>query len=178
MIDVIGNRVSWYPVGMNILGQAPPVNNVIVPTNEGVTTAIVAFLFVCLIFPSMVKNRQQYYAALGCILVVIFLHAIGAMIKSAAFTVFEGFVTALLQIGSIVLLFLAVGGLSARDLAEDVIEVVRRGNEEKEVIIPLPPHMQAQKEARTAAQEEAPRERINLTPDVPPPDKKESLPLE
>jgi hypothetical protein len=163
---------------MNILGQAPPVNNVIVPTNEGVTAAIVAFLFVCLIFPSLVKNRQQYYAALGSILVVIFLHAIGSMIKSAGFSVFEGFVTALLQIGSIVLLFLAVGGLTARELADDMIEVVRRGDEGKEVIIPLPPHLQAQKEARAAGQEDAPRERINLTPDVPPPDKKESLPLE
>lgn len=164
---------------MNILVQVQPVNNVIVPTNEGVTAAIVAFLFVCLVFPSIVKNRQQYYAALGSILVVIFLHAIGSMIKSAAFTVFEGFVTALLQIGSIVLLFLAVGGLTARDLAEDVVEVVRRGNEEKEVIIPLPPHLQAQKEARAAEREDAPRERINLTPDVPPPaEQKGSLPLE
>jgi len=57
------------------------------------------------------------------------------------------------------------------------IEVVRRGDEGKEVIIPLPPHLQAQKEARAAAGEDAPRERINLTPDVPP-EKKESLPLD
>jgi hypothetical protein len=100
------------------------------------------------------------------------------MIKAAGFIVFEGFVTALLQIGSIVMLVLCVGGLTPRELADDMIEVVRRGDEGKEVIIPLPPHLQAQKEARAATQEDAPRERINLTPDVPPPDKKESLPLE
>src|SRR4051812_24583601 len=162
---------------MNILGDVNNTTNIIVPTNEGVTAAIVAFLFVCLIFPSLVKNRQQYYAALGSILVVIFLHAIGSMIKSAGFTVFEGFVTALVQIGSIVLLFLAVGGLTARELADDMIEVVRRGDEGKEVIIPLPPHLQAQKEARAAATDDVPRERINLTPDATPPEKKPGIPL-
>ena len=124
--DVNEDRNLWYPVAMNILGDVNNTTNIIVPTNEGVTAAIVAFLFVCLVFPSIVKNRQQYYAALGAILIVIFLHAIGAMIKAAGFIVFEGFVTALLQIGAIVMLVLCVGGLTARDLADDVIEVVRR----------------------------------------------------
>jgi hypothetical protein len=100
------------------------------------------------------------------------------MIKAAGFIVFEGFITAILQIGAIVMLVLCVGGLTVRDLADDMIEVVRRGEEGKEVIIPLPPHLQAQKEARAASQDDAPRERINLTPDVPPPEKKPGIPLE
>jgi len=161
---------------MNILGETYNTTNLIVPTNEGVTAAIVAFVFVCLVFPSLVKNRQQYYAALGAILIVIFLHALGLMIKAAGFIVFEGFITAILQIGAIVMLVLCVGGLTVRDFADDMIEVVRRGEHEKEVIIPLPPHLQAQKEVRSAEKEDAPRERINLTPDVPP--EKPSIPLE
>lgn len=167
--------------------------NIIVPTNEGVTAAIVLFLFACLIFPSMVKNRPQYYAALVAILFVILLHAMAAMIKAAGFVVFAGFVTAVLQIGSIVLLVLCVGGLSVRDLAGDMsraFEVVRRGGEEKEVIIPLPPHMEQMRKDRAAAasvkgaDEDAARERYNLTPDVPPPappestQEKGSLPLD
>lgn len=155
--------------------------NIIVPVNEGVTTAIIAFIFVCLIFPSMVKNRPQYYAALGAILGVIFLHALTLMIKAAGFIVFTGFFTAILQIGAVIMLVLCIGGLSARDLAGEMsraIEVVRRGGEAKEVIIPLPEHMQQKaRESRAAAGDDVPRERINLTPDVPPA-KNESLPLE
>ena len=32
-------------------------------TMEGVTTAIVLFVFACVILPSLVKNRTQFYAA-------------------------------------------------------------------------------------------------------------------
>ena len=172
---------------MNILSQAD--TNIIVPTNEGVTAAIVAFLFVCLIFPSLVKNRPQYYAALGAVLLIILLHAMAAMIKAAGFVVFAGFFTALLQMAAIVMLVLCVGGLTVRDLAGDMsnaFEVVRRGGEEKEVIIPLPAHMEEKRREAQAASAaargdaDAPRERINLTPDVPPEKKPEnsSLPLD
>ena len=38
---------------------------------EGVTTAIVAFVFVCIIFPHIIKNRPQYYAAVALVLLSI-----------------------------------------------------------------------------------------------------------
>lgn len=112
----------------------------IVPTMEGVTTAIVAFLFVCLVFPGIVKNRPQYYAALATVIGIILLHTLCVMIGSAAVQVFGGVATGVLQSVAILLLVLCVGGLSVRQLADDLkgaYEVVRRGEEEKEVIIPL-----------------------------------------
>src|SRR5688500_6519156 len=106
---------------------------------EGVTTAIVAFILACLIFPKVVKNKPQYYAAVGVILVVILLDAIGRMVGAGSFHKFVWLLTALLQIGAIFLLILSAGGLTVRDLAGDLadtFEVIRRGGEEKEIIIP------------------------------------------
>jgi hypothetical protein len=40
---------------------------------EGVTTAIVAFLFVCMVFPNIVKNKTHYYVAYVIVAVVILL---------------------------------------------------------------------------------------------------------
>jgi len=108
---------------------------------EGVTTAIVAFLFVCVVFPSLVKNRPQWYAALAAIVLVIFFGALRyAFLDSSGLMRFTGFITGMLQIAAILLLILSTGGLSVRDLAGDMkraYEVIRRGEEEKEVIIPL-----------------------------------------
>ena len=108
---------------------------------EGVTTAIVAFLFVCVVFPSLVKNRPQWYAALAAGVVVIFFNALRfAFLESTGLLRFTGFITGMLQIAAILLLILSTGGLSARELASDMkraYEVIRRGEEEKEVIIPL-----------------------------------------
>ena len=108
---------------------------------EGVTTAIVAFLFVCVVFPSLVKNKAQWYAALAAVVFVILLHALRSVFPNNDWLRgFTGFMTGLLQVGAILLLILSVGGLSVRDLAGDMkraYEVIRRGEEEKEVIIPL-----------------------------------------
>lgn len=108
---------------------------------EGVTTAIVAFLFVCVVFPSLVKNKPQWYAALAAVLLVILLHALMWIFPGSAWLRgFTGFMTGLLQIGAILLLILSAGGLSARELAGEMkraYEVIRRGEEEKEVIIPI-----------------------------------------
>jgi len=141
---------------------------------NGVTTAIVLFLFACLIYPALVKNKHQYYAAFGMICAILLLDALGHAIGSAPFRIFVYFMTALLQIGSILVLFLAVGGLSPRELGDEMrraFEVIRRGEEEKEIIIPL------------TGQQPRPREphqppgRINLTdPAAKSPD--DSLPLD
>ena len=108
---------------------------------EGVTTAIVAFLFVCVVFPNLVKNKPQWYAALGAIVVVIFFNALRfAFAESVGLLRFTGFITGILQIGAILLLILSTGGLSPRELAGEMkraYEVIRRGGEEKEIIIPI-----------------------------------------
>lgn len=106
---------------------------------HGVTTAIVAFILACLIFPQVVKNKPQYYAALGLILGVIFFEALARTIGSASFNRFVYLMVAILQVGAIFLLILSAGGLTVRDLAGDLagtFEVIRRGGEEKEIIIP------------------------------------------
>lgn len=112
----------------------------VVPVNEGVTTCVLGFLLVCLVFPALVRNRPQYYAALAFVVVIVLLHALGLMIGTAGFQVFAGAMTGLLQAGAIVLIILSVGGLRVRELAgelKDAYEVMRRGQPTKDVIIPI-----------------------------------------
>src|SRR2546423_997018 len=106
---------------------------------DGVTTAIVAFILACVIFPHVIKNKPQYYGALACVLLIILLGALNMMVGAVGFTRVVYVMTALLQIGAIVLLILSAGGLSVKDLAGDLagaFEVVRRGGD-KEIIVPL-----------------------------------------
>jgi hypothetical protein len=107
---------------------------------EGVTTAIVGFIFVCLVFPSIVKNKPQYYAAFGAVVLVILLSGTEAIIETASFHAFATFVICVLQVTALILLTLSVGGLSFKQFAgevADAIEVMRRGETKKEIIIPL-----------------------------------------
>src|SRR5687768_12826172 len=134
---------------------------------DGVTTAIVAFILACLIFPHVIKNKPQYYGAVGCVLLIILFGALNAMIANVGFTRFAIVMMSLLQVGAIFLLILSAGGLTVRDLAgelSDTIEVVRRGGD-KEIIVPLrgeqPGAGRAQREAMRDAEREGPG-RINL----------------
>ena len=107
---------------------------------HGVTTALVAFIFFCVIFPERVKNRPQFYAAFGLICLVILLDALSIIFANNAFRVFTTLALAFLQIVAMLVLFMAAGGLSWGELRDEMgnaIEVIRRGGEEKEVIIPL-----------------------------------------
>src|SRR5688572_6781645 len=111
-----------------------------VPVMEGVTTAIVAFIFACVIFPHLVKNKTQFYGAFAAVLFIILLHSLNTMIGSVGFQVFAGALTGILQVCAIVLLFLAAGGLTLRELGAEMgraYEVIRRGENEKTVIVPL-----------------------------------------
>ena len=111
--------------------------NAVVSTQDGVTTVLVAFMFVCLVLPSMVKHRPQFYAGLACIAGIIVVHT--AMLMFGAFT-FGPVVIGLLQLLALLLLVLCVGGLTVKQLAGDMAkayEVVRRGETEKEIIIPI-----------------------------------------
>ena len=144
---------------------------------HGVTTALVAFIFFCVIFPERIKGRPQFYAAFGLICLIILMDALGFMLASYSFKVFVYFAIAVLQVGAICLLFLAAGGITWRDLGGELsnaFEVIRRGGEEKEIIVPLRGEMPKPRDAYadTGAREDEPRERINLDetePPAPPP---------
>jgi hypothetical protein len=113
----------------------------VISTLDGVTTVLVAFIFVCLIFPSLVKHRPQYHSALAAIVGILFLHTLTLMFSgSAGFAILMSVLSGLLQIVALLLLVLSVGGLTARQLADDMsraYEVMRRGESTKEVIIPI-----------------------------------------
>ena len=107
---------------------------------EGVTTAIVGFIFVCVVLPHLVKHKPQWYAALAAVVLVILLRTVALVITPSWFLTFTAFVTGLLQVAAILLLILSCGGLTMRELAGEMkraYEVIRRGEEEKEVIIPI-----------------------------------------
>src|SRR4051795_207390 len=109
-------------------------------TLDGVTTACVLFLFACLVIPGFIKNRTQYYAAFGCVLGIILMDTLSMMIGSPKFQVFGGVVIGLLQLIAVAMLVMCAGGMNAKTLAGEMrgaYEVIRRGEEEKEVIIPL-----------------------------------------
>ena len=138
---------------------------------QGVTTALVAFIFFCVIFPERIKNRPQFYAAFGLICLIILLDALSFMIGASGFRVFAYFGVAVLQVGTICLLFLAAGGITWRDLGGELsnaFEVIRRGGEEKEIIVPLHGEVPKKKDAyEDAGAETAPPERINLDDAAP-----------
>ena len=107
---------------------------------HGVTTAIVAFIFVGVLFPRIIKYKAQFYGALAAVMLVIILSALDFAIRSEGFSRFVAVALAILQIGAIFLLILSAGGLTVKDLAgefADAIEVVRRGGEKKEIIVPI-----------------------------------------
>jgi hypothetical protein len=109
-----------------------------VVTLDGVTTVLTAFIFVCLVLPSLVKHRQQFYAALACVAGIILMHTLNLMIGFG--TLLFGVATGALQLIALLLLVLCVGGLTVKELAGDMArayEVVRRGETTKETIIPL-----------------------------------------
>lgn len=121
-----------------------------VPVMEGVTTAIVAFIFACVIFPHLVKNKTQFYGAFAAVVLIILLHSLNTMIGSVGFQVFAGALTGILQVCAIVLLFLAAGGLTLRELGAEMgraYEVIRRGENEKTIIVPLSGEMPKPRQA-------------------------------
>jgi len=165
----------------------PIADAVVVPQMEGVTTAIVAFIFVCVVYPQLVKNKTQFYAAFTAMLAIILLHSLNVMIGTAGFQVFAGFLTGLLQLGAILLLFAACGGVSIREIGGEMsraFEVMRRGEEEKTIIVPLSGEMPKprQQPSSSQASNEAPTaEKIDLPPQAGWPQKKSddsSIPLE
>jgi hypothetical protein len=113
---------------------------VIVPHLGGVTTALVLFVFACLLYPAAIKNKAQFYAGFTGVLLILLVYSLDVMIRSPGFQVFGGALTGLLQLFSLVMFFMAAGGMSVGELGEEMkgaFEVMRRGESDKTVIIPL-----------------------------------------
>jgi hypothetical protein len=136
----------------------------VLSTLDGVTTALVAFVLVGLVMPQVIKKPRQFYAIVAVVIGIILLHALNVMVQRAGFTVFAGVITGLLQALGIGLAVMCTGGLAARELAGELArsyEVMRRGSEEKEVIIPIEGQV-----PRKKPQEEP--EHVIYTIDTPP----------
>src|SRR5690349_5373941 len=107
---------------------------------QGVTTAIVGFIFAALIFPKLIQHKAQYYAAVAAVVGIIFLDSISQVVGPGGFYAFAHFMMGMLQIIAMILLILAVGGLTMKQFTGEIagaIEVIRRGEDEKTVIVPL-----------------------------------------
>jgi hypothetical protein len=136
--------------------------NVPIYALDGVTTAMVLFLFAGLIVPSLIRNRQQFYVGFAAILLIVLIHTLQLMFRTGFMQVFGGVVIGAAQLVGLVTFFLCAGGMTIREVGKEfqgAYEVIRRGGEEKEVIIPLTGQ-------RPAERIETPRERIDLTPPV------------
>ncbi len=118
-----------------------PPQIAVVSTLDGVTTVLVAFLFVCLALPSLVRNRPQFYVAMACLMGVIVLHTLSLVFgTSPGMALGLAVGTGVLQLVAFLLLVLSVGGLTVKQLAGDMsraYEVIRRGETTKETIIPI-----------------------------------------
>lgn len=134
----------------------------VVSTLDGVTTALVAFVLVGLIFPHVIKKQREFYLIVAAVMVLVLVHALTLMIRSPGFTVFAGVLTGIVQMAGIAMSVMSTGGLGAKQLAGELsrsYEVMRRGEESKEVIIPL--------EGTRKKQDE--QERVVYTIDTPTP---------
>ncbi len=162
------------------------IENYTVVTTDGITVAIVAFLFACFIFPRTIKHRPQFYAAFFLTLAIILLATLRLMLyKFSGFYVVCGVLTGLCQIAAIVMLFLSAGGLSIGEFTDELkgsYEVMRRGGDEKEVIVPLRGEQPRARDA-SYADEDAEAERKVHVIDTPTtaqksPDRSGPLPLD
>ena len=140
-----------------------------------ISIPIVGFIFVCIIFPSLVKTKPQFYMAFGVTLIILLLNVVvnmaggGSDVKTVDITGFARFLRILrdvLWIVDFILLVLATGGLSLHELSGELkgaYEVMRRGEDVKTVIVPLTGEMPKSRE--DAAAERAAR--AAQTPAVP-----------
>jgi hypothetical protein len=159
-----------------------------IPNMGAITAIIVAFIFVCILFPRLVKHHAQFYTAFGLVLISMLLWTIATMFGSEGFGRFIAVMDGFLTIAALVMIVLATGGLSLKDLAgefKSAIEVIRRGDSDKEVIVPLTGEMP--KPRRTEARDEERRVETIETPTAPvtpavqqqnPPGEPTSIPLE
>jgi hypothetical protein len=152
---------------------------------EGITTASVAFIFVCIIFPRLVRHHPQFYTAFGLIILMLLFNSIAHIFNNDKFNSFVGGLNGLLQLASLVLLVLSTGGLSLRELTgefRNAFEVIRRGESEKEIIVPLTGEVPKPRKRDVAINDAATTPpTVDATPPPPPPrraDDGSAIPLE
>jgi hypothetical protein len=107
---------------------------------DGVTMALALFILLGAAYPSLIKNKPQYYSALAGVLLIIFLDAIGHIVHSEAFDAVLYFFCAVVQMGALVLLVLSAGGMTVgefRTEIEETIDTFRHGETRSDVIVPL-----------------------------------------
>src|SRR5882672_11077067 len=140
------------------------------------TTPLIAFLFVCLIFPKIVRNRPQFYISFGLLVLILLLNIVGRMFPNDRFVYFLSVIIEVLRLIVFILLVLCAGGLSLHELTGEVFrsfEVMRRGDTEKTVIIPL-----GGQKAKAREEPEEPIRHTIDTPTPPPADSGSSIPVE
>ena len=116
-----------------------------------IAVPIVGFIFVCIIFPSIVKNKPQFYMAFTVLLLILVLDVIISLMTgpSRFFYALRG----VLWIVDFILLVLSTGGLSLHELSGELkgaYEVMRRGEDKKTVIVPLTGEMPKSREEAAA----------------------------
>ena len=111
------------------------------PILDGMSLLIGAFFFYCLANPSRVKNRTQFWAVFAVLVLIVLFYTLRLMLyNSAAGQVFTGVFIGMLQVAGLVLTVMYAGGLSLRDLGDelsDAADEFRRGEPAKPVIVPL-----------------------------------------
>lgn len=107
---------------------------------QGVTTAIVACIFAGLIWPQIVKSKAQFNSAIGLVMLILLLDAIGHMsAPDTALPHVMYVLSAIIQMLTILVLVMCIGGMSPRELAGEVSETIDtlRHGEKKPVLVPL-----------------------------------------
>ncbi|MDB5323559.1 MAG: hypothetical protein JWN40_5190 [Phycisphaerales bacterium] len=137
---------------------------------NGIPAIIVAFIFVCILFPRLVKNHAQFYTAFGLVLISMLLWTIATMFGNDPFTRFVSVIDGFLTIAALLMIVLSVNGLSLKDLTgefKSAIEVIRRGESDKEVIVPLTGEMPKPRRQAGAAGMASEEERVVRPVDAP-----------
>src|SRR5215210_3252865 len=132
------------------------------------TLPLVSFLFVCLIFPKIVRNRPQFYISFGLLILILLFNILAQIFPTTGLAPFLLILNQILLLMTFILLVLCAGGLSLHELTGEVFrsfEVMRRGDTEKTVIIPLTGQKPRQREEPQA---EPQREEISQPPPNPP----------
>lgn len=105
-----------------------------------ISVPIVAFLFVCIIFPHIVKNKPQFYMAFAVLIIILLLEVVadvagGSIGLARLLHVTHG----VLYIVDLVLFVMATGGLSLHELSgefKNAYEVMRRGEDRPTLVVP------------------------------------------
>ena len=139
-----------------------------------ISVPIVGYVFVCIIFPHLVKSKPQFYMAFTVLLLILSLDVIINI--TGSFSTFFKVMRGVLWIVDFVLLVLATGGLSLHELGGELqgaFEVMRRGETTKTVIVPLKGEI-----PKTREQAAAERAARDAKPSPRPPEDRASIPLD